>query len=255
MKLLRNLKKKEYSIGPFSKSSDPSVIECIGLAGFDFVIIDLEHGPNTIESAQNLVRAALLHGTTPVIRVSENNETLISKALDIGAQGIQVPQVSSMREAQKVVKASKFSPAGNRGVCRYVRAAGYSSKDKQSYFEESNRDTLVIVQIEGKEGIENLHEILEVDGVDIIFLGPYDLSQSLGVPGQVNHPKVVMAMKDAVLKAKLKNKVVGTFVENPEDLKMWKDLGVLYFSYKVDVGIFYDACKSMYLDLRETISV
>ncbi|MCD6596868.1 MAG: aldolase [Bacteroidales bacterium] len=250
MKLIKNLEKSEISIGPFSKSSDPSIIECIGLAGFDFLIIDLEHGPNTIESSQNLVRAALLHEMTPIIRVSENNESSISKALDIGAQGVQVPQINNKQDAIKVVRAAKFSPLGERGVCRYVRAAGFSSKDKNLYFEESNQNTLVILQIEGKEGIENLDNILDVDGIDIIFIGPYDLSQSLGVPGQTNHPEVINAMKSVVNKAKQKNIVVGTFVETPEDLNMWKDLGVLYLSYKVDVGIFYDACKFTYQTLK-----
>ncbi len=250
MKLIKNLEKNEISIGPFSKSSDPSIIECIGLAGFDFLIIDLEHGPNTIESAQNLVRAALLHEMTPIVRVSENNESSISKALDIGAQGVQVPQINNKQDALKVITAAKFAPIGKRGVCRYVRAAGFSSKDKNLYFEESNQNTLVILQIEGKEGIENLDNILDVNGIDIIFIGPYDLSQSLGVPGQTNHPEVINAMKSVVNKAKQKNIVVGTFVETPEDLNMWKDLGVLYLSYKVDVGIFYDACKLTYNTLK-----
>lgn len=223
MKLINNLEKREISIGSFSKSSDPSIIECIGLAGFDFLIIDLEHGPNTFESAQNLIRAALLYKMTPIVRVSENNESLISKALDIGAQGVQVPQINNKQDAINVITAAKFSPLGKRGVCRYVRAAGFSSKDKNLYFEESNQNTLVILQIEGKEGIENLDNILDVDGVDIIFIGPYDLSQSMGVPGQTNHPKVINAMKSVVNKAKQKNIVVGTFVETPEDLKMWKD--------------------------------
>jgi 4-hydroxy-2-oxoheptanedioate aldolase len=251
MRLLKNLENKKYSIGPFSKCSDPSMIECIGLAGFDFVIIDLEHGPNSIETAQNLVRAASIHNTTPVIRVSENSETMISKALDIGAQGIQVPQINNAEDARGVVNAAKFSPSGNRGVCRYVRAAGFSSKDKNEYFDESNKNTLVIIQIEGKKGLENLEDILRVDNIDIIFIGPYDLSQSMGVPGQTNHPKVLEAMKMVIEKANSKNKVVGTFVETPDELKMWKDLGLLYLSYKVDVGIFYDACFNLYNKLNK----
>lgn len=250
MKLIKNLEKRKISIGPFSKSSDPSIIECIGLAGFDFIIIDLEHGPNTIESAQNLIRTALLNEMTPIVRVSENNESSISKALDIGAQGVQVPQINNKEDAIKAATAAKFSPLGKRGVCRYVRAAGFSSKDKTLYFEESNQNTLVILQIEGKEGIKNLDSILDVNGIDIIFMGPYDLSQSLGVPGQTNHPKVINAMKMVVDKANTKGKIIGTFVETPEDFKIWKDLGVLYLSYKVDVGIFYDACQITYKDLK-----
>jgi len=251
MRLLENLKKKKYSIGPFSKCSDPAMIECIGLAGFDFVIIDLEHGPNSLETAQNLVRAASIHKITPIIRVSENNESMISKALDIGAQGIQVPQINNEPGARQAVDAAKFSPLGNRGVCRYVRAAGYSKKNKLEYFEESNKNTLVIIQIEGKKGLENIDSILQVEGIDIVFIGPYDLSQSMGVPGQTNHPKVLEAMKMVTEKATRYNKIVGTFIETPADLKTWKDLGLLYLSYKVDVGIFYDACYNLYNELKE----
>lgn len=252
MRLQDNLKNKEISIGPFSKCSDPAIIECIGLAGFDFVIIDLEHSPNSIENAQNLVRAASIHNLTPIIRVSMNSDTLISMALDIGAQGVQVPQINDEIGARNVVNAAKFSPLGNRGICRYVRAAGYSSKNKNDYFKESNDNTLVIIQIEGSRGLENIDDILKVDGIDIIFIGPYDLSQSLGVPGQTNHPKVLEAMQSAIVKASRYNKIVGTFIETPSELKVWKDLGLLYLTYKVDVGIFYDACQSLFTELKKS---
>jgi 4-hydroxy-2-oxoheptanedioate aldolase len=250
MRLLENFRNKKLSIGPFSKCSDPAIIECIGLAGFDFVIIDLEHGPNSIATAQNLVRAASIHKITPIIRVSENNESMISKALDIGAQGVQVPQINNETEARQAVNAAKFSPLGNRGVCRYVRAAGYSSKNKLEYFKESNQNTLIIIQIEGKKGLENIDNILQVEGIDIVFIGPYDLSQSMGVPGQTNHPKVIKAMKMVTEKANKYDKIVGTFVETPVDLKIWKDLGLLYLSYKVDVGIIMDAFISIEKEIR-----
>jgi 4-hydroxy-2-oxoheptanedioate aldolase len=251
MRLLENIRNKKLSIGPFSKSCDSAIIECIGLAGFDFVIIDLEHGPNSMETAQNLVRAATLYQITPIIRVNENNESMISKALDIGAQGVQVPQINNEQSARNVINAARFSPSGNRGVCRYVRAAEYSKKNKNDYFEDSNKNTLIIIQIEGKKGLENIDSILQVEGIDIVFIGPYDLSQSMGVPGQTNHPKVLEAMKMITEKANHYNKIVGTFIETPSDLKIWKDLGLLYLSYKVDVGIFYDACYNIYNELNE----
>ena len=141
-----------------------------------------------------------------------------------------------------MVKFAKFYPYGMRGVCRFVRAADYSNCDRYKFF-ESSKDVLIILQLEGIKAIENLDEILDVEGVDILFIGPYDLSQSLGIPGQVNNPIVVNAMKDIVERAKAKGKVVGTFVDTPLDLKMWKEIGVQYLSYSVDVGIFIDACK------------
>jgi len=250
---LNTLKKKlragKTVLGPFLKLSDPAIVEIAGLAGFDFVIIDTEHGPNSMQTAQNLVRSAEIHRITPIIRITENNPSLIVRALDIGAGGIQVPQVSNKTEALRIVGAAKFSPKGNRGVCRFVRAADYSCLDQFKYFKKSNQETLIIVHIEGIEGINNLAEILTVKGLDIIFLGPYDLSQSCRVPGQVNHIKVTKKMQEAVELAKEANITVGTFVDTIEDAKKWIKVGITYISFSVDVGIFSNACSDIVRNL------
>jgi 4-hydroxy-2-oxoheptanedioate aldolase len=114
-------------IGTFSKTSDPAFIEIIGYGGFDFVVIDLEHGPNSVQSAQNLIRAAQVVNLFPVVRVKEFNLSVIGETLDIGAGGVQVPQVTDPECANESVRRAKFAPEGSRGVCRFVRAAGYSS--------------------------------------------------------------------------------------------------------------------------------
>ncbi len=230
--------------GPFMKTADPMFVEAAGLAGFDFVILDTEHGPVEIENQQNNIRAAEARNLVPIIRLKDKAENTIGRALDIGAYGIQVPQITTAREANDVVKYAKFYPFGMRGVCRFVRAADYSAMDRYEYF-ESTKDILIILQLEGIDAIKNIDEILDVKGVDILFIGPYDLSQSLGLPGQVNNPKVVEAMRKIVDKAKNAGKVIGCFVDTPEDLVMWKDLGIQYLSYSVDVGIFMDACKEI----------
>ena len=116
----------------------------------------------------------------------------------------------------------------------------------------ANQDSLVVVHIEGVAGVNNLSEILKVDGLDVIFLGPYDLSQSCGVPGQIDHPKVIAKMQDAVKLARRKDTAVGTFVETVAGARKWMDLGVQYISYSVDVGIFFEACKSIVERLRKT---
>ncbi|MBC3759193.1 aldolase [Hyunsoonleella sp. SJ7] len=236
---------KKFVVGPFMKVSDPALVEVAAFAGFDFVIIDLEHGPSTFETIQGHVRAAQAKGVVPVVRVPEISENMISKALDIGADYVQVPQIETAKDAERVVKASKFFPEGARGVCRYVRAADYSSMHKEYYFGNANQSTGVIIHIEGNIAFKNIDQILAVDGIDIIFIGPYDMSQSCGVPGQVNHPKVISQMKEIVEKASKLGKVVGTFVESPESARQWIDLGVKYISYAVDVGIYYSACKSI----------
>lgn len=247
--LKEKLNKGLNVFGPFCKILDPAVVEIAGLAGFDFVIIDMEHGPFSSESLQNMIRASELRGITPVVRVPENRESVILKALDSGAHAIQIPQVSDEKAALYAVKAIKYFPEGERGVCRYVRAADFSRTEKALYFKTANQEVLTIVHIEGLRGIENLEQILDTEGIDVIFLGPYDLSQSCGIPGQVNHPKVQEKMKYAVKVAKAKQKYIGTFVEEIPDAKKWTDLGVQYISFSVDVGILFQAysniCKSI----------
>lgn len=232
-------------MGPFVKMTDPCLIEQAALAGFDFCILDMEHGPIGFESALDLIRAAELHGMSPIIRTTDASHENILRALDIGAHGVEVPQVNSREAAESVVSACKFFPEGTRGVCRYTRAAEYTNIDKAAHFEGSNANTMVIVHIEGMEGVNNLSEILEVKGLDVIFLGPYDLSQSCGVPGEVTHPIVVEKMKMAVEMAAAKGVKVGTFVESAERVNFWRSLGVSYLAYAVDVGIYYDACKNI----------
>jgi 4-hydroxy-2-oxoheptanedioate aldolase len=239
-------------IGPFLKIKDPAIIEIAGLAGFDYAIIDAEHGSISMESAEHMVRAARVAGIAPIIRVRANQPELISRALDTGAEGVQIPQISTKTDAENAVRAAKFAPMGERGVCRYVRAGRYSATDKYAYFAEANRDTVVIVHIEGKEGVDNLPGILEVDGLDVIFIGPYDLSQSLGVPGQVDHPRVVEETEKIVKMARERQKVVGIFVDDLETGRKWRSKGVQYISYSTDTGFIYELFRSRAQAFKES---
>lgn len=230
----------EGVIGVFSKTCDPALIEIMGHAGADYVIIDLEHGPNSVQSVQNLIRGAQVAGIMPIVRVKESCASVMSEVLDIGAGGIQVPQITTKAEAEAVIARTKFAPMGERGVCRFVRAADYSAKDRYAYFKDANQ-TVTVLQVEGQEGIDHIEEILSVDGIDVLFIGPYDLSQSLGVPGQINAPIVEEKMLEIVNICRKKKIAVGTFVDTPENALKWKRLGVKYISYSVDMGIFYEA--------------
>ena len=239
------LKEGKNVFGPFMKFTDPAAVEIMGFAGFDFVIIDAEHGPISMQNAQNMIRAAEIANITPVIRVANNDEALILRALDIGAQGIEIPQINSKLQAIKAVRSVKYAPQGERGVCRYVRAANYSSINKFKYFKSANKETMIIAHIEGVEGINNLGEILSVPDIDVIFVGPYDLSQSLGIPGEVNNPLVTEKMKEVVLKCRENKVAVGTFADDVETAKSWVSLGVQYMAFSVDVGILYEASKQI----------
>lgn len=250
--LIRSFKQKlESGIvkGPFSKTEDPAMIEAIGYSGFDFVILDLEHGPNSVRSIQGLIRAAQLSNILPIVRIKENNVGLAAEVLDIGAGGIQVPQVTTADEARNVIKATRYAPEGNRGVCRFVRAADYSATDRFQYFKEAN-EAIIILQLEGTEAIANLDSILAVEGFDVIFIGPYDLSQSMSVAGQIDHPVVVKEMERIVEKCRSKNIATGTFVDTIANAKKWKKSGVKYIAYSVDIGLMYEKCREIIKEIN-----
>lgn len=250
-KLKQKLLNGQTVYGPFCKLQDPSLVEIAALVGFDFVILDMEHGPLSVESVQTLARAAQAKGIEVVVRVTDKRASDILRILDVGVNSIQVPQVNTATDAQMVVDASFFYPKGERGMCKYVRAASYTRIEKKEYFSSANLGTLTIVHIEGNKGLDNLEQIVSLEGIDIVFLGPYDLSQSFGHPGQTNHPEVVNKMKQAVTLAKNHNKIIGTFCESPQDVKKWRDLGVQYIAYTVDVGIIYDAYKKIINQIKK----
>jgi 4-hydroxy-2-oxoheptanedioate aldolase len=254
MKALQTFKDKlskgEPVYGPFMKTVDAAFVECAGHAGFDFVILDMEHGPASFSDLQNLIRGAEAAGIVPVVRTYDSSETAIGKALDLGAKGVQIPQIQSAEQAKEVVKAAKYFPKGERGVCRFVRAANYSSMPSGEYFERAN-ETLIILQVEGKQALNKLDSILGVEGVDILFIGPYDLSQSLGVPGQVSHPSVVEAIKNITEQAKKAGAVTGVFCDTFEAAALWRNAGIQYLSWSVDVGIFTEACSQIVNRLKK----
>ncbi|MDR2027763.1 MAG: aldolase [Prevotellaceae bacterium] len=253
MKVLRAFKEKlvkgEPVYGPFMKTLDAAFVECAGHSGFDFVILDMEHGPASFSDLQNLIRGAEASGAVPVVRTYDSSETAISKALDLGAKGVQIPQIQSADEAREVVKAAKYFPKGERGVCRFVRAANYSSTPRNEYFELAN-EALIILQVEGRQVLHKLDSILAVEGLDILFIGPYDLSQSLGVPGQVSHPSVIEAITNVSEQAKKAGVVTGVFCDTFEAAALWRSAGIQYLSYSVDVGIFTEACNNIINNLK-----
>ena len=245
------LKDQGYLLGPFMKLDSPTVVELAALGGFDFVIIDTEHGPLDVLTAENMVRAAHMRDMLAIIRVGENDPLMISRALDIGADGVQIPQISNAADAIRAVHAAKFFPEGERGVCRYVRAAEYTNIKKADYFRQANQNTVVIVHIEGQEGLKNLDGILHVPGVDVLFIGPYDLSQSLGIPGEVDNPRVVAEIEKILVQAKDTGKTIGIFVEDVETAKKYISKGIQYISYSVDVGLILSQFKGVTSQVKD----
>lgn len=189
----------------------PQVVEMVGKLGFDWVLIDCEHGTISVESVELLVMAAEAAGITPVVRPERNEPEAILRVLERGAMGVQVPHVSTAAAARRVVEAVKYHPLGSRGLAAATRPANYGfglSLDR--YAEEANRESMVCIQLEDVEALDQIDEILCVDGVDVCFVGPSDLSQSMGLPGQAEAPQVQAAMAAAFATIVRAGRVAGS---------------------------------------------
>ena len=207
----------------------PQVVEMIGEIGFDWVLIDCEHGSMSPETAELMCLAAERHGMTPIVRPEASRPEVLMRYLDRGAMGLQVPHVNTKAEAVAAVRAAKYYPLGDRGLARGQRSTGYglAGGSIAEYTAASNRETLVCVQIEEKEALDNLADILTVEGVDVFFVGPTDLSQSLGYPGQRDHPVVKRAVDAAFERIHTAGKAAGTTC-SADDVAANVKNGILY---------------------------
>ncbi len=174
--------------------ADPAVVELIGLAGFDAAFIDMEHTTFDLETVGNMIRAAELVGITPVIRVPDNNPKHILRLLDAGAQGIYVPHIASAADARAAVEAVRYPPLGARGMAGASRAADYGHTPLAEHMRTSNDEVLLAVMIEDLAAVEDIEAIANTPGVDLVAVGPSDLSRALGVAGEPNHPTLAQAV-------------------------------------------------------------
>ncbi len=240
--LKKRLKAGEVVFGPWCVLPSAAVVNVIAATGVDFVIIDMEHGPTSYETAEDLVRAAESENCCPLIRVARKEETDILKALDIGAHGIFVPHVEHSSDAQGVISYSKYYPLGSRGFSPYTRAGGYGRLGIKDHAQRENEETLVGIILEGKTGIENLDSILEIEHLDVVYIGAYDLSQALGMPGQVEHPSVKTQMEECIKKIRDRGIAAGGYVaKDLEDIKWMTDIGMQFITCLPDVTVIFQA--------------
>jgi 4-hydroxy-2-oxoheptanedioate aldolase len=209
-------------IAPFASSA--GLVELLGHTGFDGVFLDCEHGPAGWEAVEDMARAADLTGYSSVMRVQTNDAATITRALDRGVSGIQVPHVNTRAEAEAAVQHAKFAPLGHRGWSGWRGALGIAPGD---YARVANEQTLVAIMLEEVEALDNLDEILKVDHVDVFFVAPGDLAQSMGVPGQMAHPGVTSAIEDALRHIRAAGRVAGTLTA-PAMLDRHLELGVQF---------------------------
>ncbi len=221
-------------LGTWSGIPSAVVADIISSSGLDFLIIDSEHGPVSFETAQGMVMACESRGVSPVMRVSGIDEGEILRALDIGVHCVQIPNVTSRAGAEKIIGMAKYPPLGNRGFSPFTRAGGYSHENSQALTKIGNEKTLIAVHIEGREAIENINEILSVKELDIIFIGLFDISKSIGIPGQVNTPEVMNIVADLTAQINTAGKYPGSIVTDAVQMARFIGFGMKYITYSVD---------------------
>lgn len=252
--LLQRLKSGDTLAGMQSFSASPVLIEAMGHAGIDFVVVDMEHCPTGLETLTQLIRAAEATGIVPLTRVPDLDPLTISRSLDVGVAGIVLPHASPER-SRAALDAALYAPRGNRGACPVVRAAGYLPRDWEQHTKTTNDQLLVIPLIEDASAVDSIDEILAIEGIDVVFIGPFDLSVSLGLGGaDYRHPRMAQILADAVAAAQRRGKFVMTTVGATIDNAYAASLiqaGARMLSFSADVAVFMNACRKI-VEVRDS---
>jgi 2-keto-3-deoxy-L-rhamnonate aldolase RhmA len=244
MKSLKDkLKNNQITLGSWITIAHTSIAEIMAKAGFDWLTIDMEHSAITMSEALRLVQVIEPYGVSPLVRVSENNPNLIKKVMDMGTHGIIVPMVNSRNDAELAVSAVRYPPFGIRGV-GLSRAQGYGT-DFENYRKWVEKESVVVALIEHIKAIENLEEILTTEGIDAFIVGPYDLTGSLGIPGQFDHPDYLSALEEIERVAKEIGIPAGFHIVPPEPKLVLEKInrGFSFIAYGVDFLFLGEKCR------------
>jgi 2-keto-3-deoxy-L-rhamnonate aldolase RhmA len=241
--LKKSLAQRKPTIGSWITLPHPSIAEIMAAAGFAWLVVDLDHSAITLGEAAELIRVIDLCGVAPLVRLSANDPVQIKRVMDAGAHGTIIPMVNSAREAEQAVAAVRYPPQGRRGV-GLARAQSYGTSF-EAYRDWLNRESLVIVQIEHIQAVDNLAAILAVEGVDGFIVGPYDLSGSLGLPGEFEHPRVVEALAEIQRISAKMRPAAGYHVVQPHPDQVRQKLaeGYSFIAYSVDFLFLGEACR------------
>ena len=230
-------------IGCWCSLANPITTEVLGVAGFDWILLDGEHSPNDVITFVPQLMALKDSPSAPVVRPSWNNPVELKRLLDAGFYNFLIPFVESADEAERAVKATRYPPAGFRGVSVSTRSNRYGSVP--DYFAGINEQICVMVQIESAKGVAALPEIVKVDGVDGIFIGPADLAAGLGQLGNPGHPDVQAAMAQIFQVAKAAGKPIGTLAPVEADARRYMEMGASFVAVGSDLGLFRGATQAL----------
>jgi 2-keto-3-deoxy-L-rhamnonate aldolase RhmA len=219
----------------------PGICRLLDATGVDFVVFDMEHSGFEMDAVRSLMSWARAASFTPVVRVPSGDYHFLARVLDMGARGVMVPMVGTRRQAEAIVHACKYYPRGGRGAAFGVAHDDFQPGDVADKMAVANRENLVIVQIETTQGVENVAEIAAVPGIDVIWIGHFDLTQSLGIPGQFDHPLFVQAV-DAVARAgAARNVPLGVLVNDAVAGQFWIERGFRAMCYSGDIWLLQRA--------------
>lgn len=238
MNLKERIKDGKAVYGTWCLIPSPEVINILAKAGLNFVLIDMEHGAMDYARAQLMVMAAAAEGCEALIRVAKNDEADILRALDTGASGVIVPHIDGVEDGRLAISYMKYPPVGIRGFSPYTRAGGYVSRPGHTTNE--NKRIITGIIIEGANGFENLSKIIDDPELDLVYIGTYDLSAVLGVPGDVKNRKVLDILEKCVKEIRDKGKVAGCLFHDLDELRYFTDMGIRFLAYKVDSSVLYD---------------
>ena len=214
-------------------------------SGCDFIIFDMEHGGLSFEQFKTLSAISNANKIFPLIRIPELSYNYIARALDLGAAGIMTPMVNSAEEAKKIIQFSKYPPIGIRGAGFGFAHDNYINKDPLSYIEEANNKLVNIIQIETRLALESVEEIASIEGVDCLWVGHFDLTNFLGIPGNFKSPIYLDAINRIVCAAKLNNKSLGIMVNNKDELEMYSNLGFNLIAVGTEMSILRQGVSSL----------
>lgn len=242
----------ETVLGCFLSLGSPIVSELMAASGYDWALVDLEHGAGGEGEALHQLQAIAATRAASIVRVESNARQRAHRVLDMGAQGVMFPRIDSAEDARAAAAAMRYPPLGVRGVAFSNRACEYGSNFRP-YLEASSTALLNILQIETRAAVENVDAIAAVEGVDVLFIGPSDLSHSYGILGQFDHPDFVAAIERTVAAAKAHGKALGILLPKPGDLERYRDLGFRFIASGSDAVLLNNAARALVAGLRERL--
>jgi 2-keto-3-deoxy-L-rhamnonate aldolase RhmA len=224
----------------------PHAVPLCATAGWDFVVLDTEHQQHDYEGLAALCLAAKYEELAFLVRVPDKLYHLMARPLDLGAEGLVIPRVETPEEVRYILQSSRYAPLGRRGASISSIATRFRDCGAAEFLDWSNRESLIVIQIESQEAVDRVDELVSIEGVDAALIGPFDLSQSLGIPGELDHPRLAEAYERVIAACARHGVAPGAHLQSIESVHRWREAGMRLFLYRYDIQLFLDvSCEAL----------